>query len=232
MQLSGRLTLNPSKSFAAFDEWAELQKLRGKSGEQVLRKLMTYWISFAIAKIPAGNAETIRADLMTLRRNYKPPIIGAKGKAADRYRGTIAAMLVQRLNWKNANSAKNKRGGSAFYGKVPQFINARVFSRNVHKAGFKPTLAALRAKSPDRTPNYGKMPGTYEQDINDWSATLIAENYASSAQRPGNTLAPLTIVGLAGDCLSAPEPEVARQLEKWLAEDLIAAANRTGFFAR
>lgn len=232
MQLSGRLTLNPSKSFAAFDEWAELQKLRGKSGEQVLRKLMTYWISFAIAKIPAGNAETIRADLMTLRRNYKPPVNGVKGKVADRYRGTIAAFIVQKLNWKGANAAKNKRGGSAFYGKVGQFINARVFSRNVHKAGFKPTLAALRSKATDRMPNYRKMPGTFEQEITDWAATLISENFASAAQRPGNTDAPLGIAGLAPDCLSAAEPEVARQLEKWLAEDLIAAANRTGFFAR
>ncbi len=147
---------------------------------------------------------------------------------ADKYRGTVAAMIVQRLNWKGANSARNKRGGPAFYGKVGQFINARVFSRNVHKAGFKPALVALKAGTKERTPNYRKMPGSFSQKVEDWAATLLAENFASAAKRPGNTAEPLGIAGLAPDCLSAAEPEVAAQLEKWLAEDLAAAAIKAG----
>lgn len=229
--LRGSLTLNPAATFRAFDEWAALQRIRGKSEHEILRRVMRFWISFAIAKIDAGDAGKIRTDLMKMRRNYHPPARGIKGAVADKYRGTLAAFIVQKLNWKGANTAKKKNGDPAFYGKVGQFINARVFSRNLHKAGFRPTLAALRAKPPAgaRLPNYAKMPGSYNETVNDWAAELIAENFATAAKRPGNTAAPLGISGLAPNCLSDAEPDVARQLEKWLADDLAAAARAAGF---
>ncbi len=62
------MKLDPSAAFRAFDEWASMQKVRGKSAEDVLRRLMRFWISFAIAKIEAGEAAKIRADLMKMRR--------------------------------------------------------------------------------------------------------------------------------------------------------------------
>lgn len=227
---SASLQIDPSLAFRAFSEWAELQKARRKGPQDVLKKVMRFWISFAIQKIEAGDAGTIRSDLMKLRRGYVPPKAGIRGAIADKYRGTMAAMIVQRLNWKGANQAKNKRGGSAFYGKVGQFINARVFSRNLHKSGFKPTLAALRAPAGERLPKYGKMPGSYKEDAKEWAAQLIAENFASSAKRPGNTREPDGIEGVAPDCLSLAEDDVARLLEKWLAEDLEAAAKKLLIF--
>lgn len=231
---SASLQIDPSKAFRAFDEWGALQRVRGKSAHEVLRKLMREWIKIAISMIDAGDAATIRSDLMKMRRNYQPPKGGVKGAMADKYRGTIAALIVQRLNWKGANSAKNKRGGSAFYGKVGQFINARVFSRNLHKAGFRPALAALKTAPPPgtRVPNYSKMPGSFRETATEWAASLIAENFASSAKRPGNTKEPLGIEGLAPTVLSDAEEELAKKLERWLAADLEAAAAKVGFFAK
>lgn len=248
------ITINPSAAFAAFDDWAQLQRIRGKSAEQTLRKVMKFWISFALFKIDAADPAAIEASLMRLTNGYSRRLTGmigassnlrsrrvsrAKGAAmADKYRGTVAAAIVAVLNYKGVKTASSLKSRKAivvdsagFYQKVRQFISARKYSARHHKAGFYPSITALKiGNTGGRLPRYRNTPGSYKEDIQDLAATLVAENFASAAQRPGRP-APLGIAGLAPDCLRSSEPEIARLLADWLAKDLMDAAHGAGFAA-
>lgn len=208
---------------------------------------MRFWISAAIKRIPAGDVATIERDLMKpLAKHAARAKRGAGGNSRnrraakrasalrDKYAGTFAAYLVHRLNWQNANTAKRKNGSPAFFGKVGQFIGARKWSRNLHKAGFYPVIAKLKQMdSPGYLPRGLKSaPGSYHESFADSAATLIAENMAASAQRPGKTAPPAGVGGLAPDCLSESERDMAALFEKWLVQDEIAFAQKSGFFAK
>lgn len=249
------VTLNPSAAFAAFDDWAQMQRIRGKSSEQNLKKVMKFWISFAIFKIQAADPADIEANLMRLTKGHSRRLTGmigassnlrsrrvkrASGAAmADKYRGTVAAAIVAYINYKGvktASSLKSRKAvvvdSAAFYQTVRKFVAARKYSARHHKAGFYPSITALKisASTGGRLPKYRNTPGSYKEDIRDLAATLVAENFASAAPRPGRP-APLGISGLAPDCLTASEPEVARLLADWLAKDLMDAAHGAGFSA-
>lgn len=238
---SASLQIDPSNAFRAFREWAAMQQIRGKNHQEILRKLMKFWISFAMAKIPEGDAETIRSGLLRKIPTQYSRNNQMKGALAATYRNTIAAALVAMINYKGVKNASNLKtknkvvgDGVMFYRKVAQFVARRVFSRNLHKAGFRPALSALRAAPPSgvRLPRYKNMPGSYKETAKEWSASLIAENFASSAKRPGNSREPLGIAGLAPNALSDAEDDMAKLLERWLAADLEAAAAKVGFFAK
>lgn len=234
--------LDTSQLGPAFARWAELRRRRGRSDEGVPRKVMRFWISAAMSRIPRAEAEKIGKDLMKIASLKKKAGTGggnAKSRRrrrrlsalAEKYRGTVAALLVQRLNWRNANTDKKKNGGSMFYSRVGQFIGARKWSRGVHRAGFFPVIRALKAERHGYLPRLKKVPGTYVEKFADDAATLIAENMASSAQRPGGP-APDGIAGVAPDCLKDSEADMARLFEKWLAEDEADYARRAGFFSK
>lgn len=238
------ISLDPSAVFVAFNDYARLQQIRGKTSEATLKKLMKFWISFALFKIDAAKPADIEANLMRLTASYSRIQIRSRrrlsaksknryGAAADRYRGTVAAAIVAALNYKgvkNAASAGGKRivgDGTAFYATVRRFISARKYSAKLHKAGFYPTITALKIGSIGRLPKYRNTPGTYKENIQNFAAILVAENFASAADRPGRPAA--GIAGLFPNCLSDAETEVGLQLEKWLAQDLRAAASAAGF---
>lgn len=234
------LTLDPSKAFRAFDDYARMQEIRGKNGEQILRKLMKFWISFALFKIEAASPQVIGDSLMKLttaysrvqirsRRSGKANSKNRYGPGADKYRGTVAAAIVAILNYKGAKSLIKKGDGTAFYNLVGKFVGARKYSAKLHKAGFYPAIKSLKLTGQEtRLPRYRHTPGTYTEAVRERAATLIAENFASSAQRPGRP-APLGIAGIAPNCLSDSEPQLAKLLEDWLMKDLMDAAHGAGF---
>lgn len=234
--------INPEGLTPAFAAWRELRRRAGRSEEGIPRKVMRFWISAGIKKIPKGDMAKIERDLMRAvkysaksRRTAKTARVRKKRKRdaalAAKYRGTVAELLVRKLNWQNANAAVRKDGSPAFYGKVGQFIGARKWSRNLHRAGFYPVINKLRVDRDGYLPRgLKRLPGTYEEKFSDNAALLIADNMASTAQRPGGD-PPATIAGLAPNCLKDSEREMARLFEKWLAEDEAAYARRAGFFA-
>lgn len=243
------VTLDTSSLGPAFERWRQLRRARGRSDDGVPRKVMRFWISDAIRRIPAGDSAIIERDLLKKLDKFTARAASASGARrgssrqrrgarrasalAEKYRGTLAALLVQRLNWQNANTAVRKNGSPAFYGKVGQFVGARKWSRNLHKAGFYPVLQTLkRMENPGYLPRgLKKAPGTYSEKFADGAALLIAENMASAAQRPGGRV-PATITGLAPNCLTESEATVVRLFEAWALQDEIAFAQKSGFFAR
>lgn len=230
------LTINPSAAFAAFDDWARLQRIRGKTAEQTLKKVMKFWISFALFKIQSADPADIESALMKLTTGYSRLSSRDRHRKrssalADKYRGTVAAAIVAIMDYKGAKLASGFGNDAEFYQKVRKFVAARKYSARHHKAGFYPSITALKISTSTaggRLPKYRNTPGSYKEDIRDLAATLVAENFASAAQRPGRP-APLGITGLAPDCLRASEPEIARLLADWLARDLMDAAHGAGF---
>lgn len=240
------LTLNPKAAFAAFDEYARLQQIRGKTAEQTLKKVMRFWISFAMNKIDKADSKEIEANLMRLtarssklmvrsRKSMRAKTQNRFGRVADKYRGTLAAAIVAILGWggvKNASSMKGRKrvvgDGALFYQMVPKFISARKYAAGVHRAGFNPAVTALRITGTGKTPKYKRVPGTYTEDIKETAATLVAENFASAASFPGRPAKGIT--GIAPTVLKDAEADMAKELARWLEMDLRAAAERAGFY--
>ena len=150
------VVINPGQAFRAFEDWGRLQQIRGKSSEATLKKLMKFWISFALFKIHAADPAAIEANLMRLSVSSSKLMIRSRrrrtaatqnrfGKLGDKYRGTVAAAIIAAINYKgvrNASRVGSKKrvvgDGAAFYAEVPKFIRARKFSARLHKAGFIP----------------------------------------------------------------------------------------------
>lgn len=222
------LTVDPSAAFAAFDRWAQFQRIRGKSTEQILRKVMRYWISYAIAKIPVAEPGKIDANLTRQITTARPPASARTRRTsavADKWRGTLASAIVAALDYRGARALR----GAAFYRRVAAFVSARKYAARHHKAGFLPAIQALRVPAGGgRLPRYSRPPGAYQEHISDLAAILIAENFAKAATRPGRP-APIGIQGIAPAALSAAESEVARTLHRWLVADLMTAGRRAGF---
>lgn len=239
------LTLNPKAAFAAFDDYARMQQIRGKTAEQTLRKVMRFWISFAMHRITKADAKDIEANLMRLtarssklmmrsRKSLRARSQNRFGKLADKYRGTLAASIVAIINYggvKNASSVKGRKrvvgDGQAFYSNVGKFIGARKYAAGVHRAGFNPAVTALRITGTGKTPKYKNVPGKYTEDIKTTAATLVAENFASAASFPGRPAKGIT--GIAPTVLKDAEADMAKELARWLEMDLRAAAARAGF---
>lgn len=219
----------------ALETWARLATFRGKSLQEALRKAGRFAVDFAIAKVPKGDRAKIEASLKALARDYRVSSRARKGKArtkaAETWRGTVAAKMVWVLNYKQARTNALARHPS-FYTIVAQFHNGRQYAKNLHKAGFKPAQRELRASSAgERLPSYRKelqgAPGSITQDYRDDVAEILIENFASAAQVPGQP-APVGVAGLIKD-LDAVLPELGVLFERFTAEDLMRMAKVAGF---
>lgn len=161
----------------AFKAWAEnLALARGKTTQEVVNRVMRYWVSFAMAKIPEGDKGKVERQLMALTREYSRVVAGqtgsysnvrsrkrkraAKSAMMDRYRGTVAAAMVAILNWDGARDKARAGDRAGFYGTVGRFIAARKWAVNLHRVGgFIPALNVLaRGHGSDaRKRGFGKM---------------------------------------------------------------------------
>lgn len=219
----------------AFDEWAVQRGMRGRDIADTIAKVMKYWVSFAMSKVPQGNAAKIRSQLQTLIVSYSRAKRGVKSRMADRYRGTLAAAIVMILNYKGARDLARARD-PLFYSKVNQFVNSRAYSANHHRSGFLPAInvlgrgkgAAAGATVKDaintRVPKYKHPPGYVAHKFTDDLASILVENFASAA---GPHAAGIT--GLAGGAFDAGLAEVIKMIGEFLSNDLRAAAQKAGF---
>jgi hypothetical protein len=219
----------------ALETWARLATFRGKSLQEALRKAARFAVDFAIAKVPRGDRAKIEGNLKALARDYKAVTATRKGKArskaAETWRGTVAAKLVWVLNYKQARTNALARHPS-YFTIVGQFYNGRQYARNLHKAGFKPAQRELRGPSAgERLPGYRKelqgAPGSITQDYRDDVAEILIENFASAAPVPGQAK-PVGVAGLIQN-LDAVLPELGVLFERFTAEDLMRMARVAGF---
>lgn len=236
------ISFDPTALGAVWDRYRELRRRRNRSDDSLARKIMRYLISYALRRdrIPSGDAAKIEQDLMKhMSRHGKSGNKLRKSRArarrrvsalAEKYRGTFAAYLVSRLNWQNANTAKKKNGSPAFWSKVGQFVGARKWSRNLHRAGFFPVLQRLkRVEDPGYLPKPKKSPiGSYSESFADDMATLIAENSARSGTRPGRPASD-GIAVLASRALPEARADLVVEIQRWLALEERELAKSAGF---
>lgn len=227
------LSADLSGGLEAFDRWAIARGLRGKDIFDTAAKVMRYWVSFALAKVPRGDAARIHAGLMQTARNYvaatRQSRTRSKAKVSNTYRGTVAAAIVAALDYKGARTAR----GAGFYRIVGQFDRARQFSANHHRAGFLPAFSVLPAGGAQpvdsRGPRYASPAGSIEHHLTDDLASILVENFASqSGDHPFRTR-PAGIAGLAEHAFDDALQEVFAMIAGFLRRDMEKAAASAGF---
>lgn len=220
-EITGSIEVADLSASVALRQYAGMQQLRGKSITDTMRKVMRYWVSFAIAKIKPGDAEKINREMQNIVTNYSR-LGRRRSKAADAWKGTYAAMLVAVLNWRGARKMK----GAGFYSRARMFASRRVFSANLHKAGMRPAMMRLRANinAAGKLPNYGKEPpGGFEQKTLDRVAEILVENWAKAGSKRS-----VGIAALHGDAFNAALPEVEAMLTEFFAKDITEVAEKLG----
>lgn len=207
----------------SFDDWASSAAIRGKPIESSMRTACKYWVSFAMAKIPKGNKQKIQSDLMRIVTAYsKLPAVGKRRKAtkaADAMRGTLAATLVRVLNWRGARDLK----GQAFYSKAKAFVGASSSAAGFHRAGFTPSLLALKGGRKG-LPRLKTPPGYHEEKIEAMAATILMNNFAHAKSKQSEGIAKL-----APNAFSDALREVEALIAKFVQQDNEKAAAKAGF---
>lgn len=234
----------------AFDTWAVQRGMRGRDIADTIAKVMRYWVSFAMAKVPRGDAAKIRTDLKRIITTYSNLRTIAGGKTnlrtrkttrdsrADQLRGTMAAAIVSILNYKGARDLAKARSPQ-FYAKVNQFIGARAYSANSHRSGFLPAINVLGRGTgkgtantqaiAGRLPKYRHPAGLIAHKFTDDIASILVENFASQSGNHPFRLRPDGITGLAGGAFDTALAEVITMIGKFLQTDLQQAALKAGF---
>lgn len=226
----------------AFDQWALARGMRGRDIYDTIAKVMRYWVSFAMAKVPLGDPARVRAGLMRQIRSYSAlgRIVHSGGRnagtrRADALRGTVASAIVAILNYKGARDLAKARSPQ-FYARVNEYIRKRAYSVNHHRGGFIPAISVLgRGKGSDpaasggvRMPKYRHPAGSMAHSFTDELAHILVENFASqSGEHPFRTR-PVGITGLAGRAFEEALGEVGVMIGEFLRRDMENAASVAG----
>lgn len=235
----------------AFDRWAVARGMRGRDLYDTVAKVMRYWVSFAMAKVPKGDAGKVREGLRRQIRTYSQIAArhtgsytnlrsrkthrGPGAAQADIYRGSVAAAIVAILNYKGANTLARARSPE-FYKKAAEYERNRVYSVNHHRSGFMPAINVLgRGKGSDpgngnvRMPKYRHPRGLIAHDFTDELAEILVENFASQSGNHPFRTKPDGIAGLAGDAFDKGLAEVVKMVGEFLYHDLANGAAEAGF---
>jgi hypothetical protein len=209
----------------AINRYAQHRAFRGKALVDTLRKVMRFWVHFAIGKIPAGNRQRIIADLTKLVTTSSKLDLGRKrrfsrvtgkeirNKSKDRWRGTLADRLARVRRIKTGTPLSPTR-----------LVSGKAWSANLHRAGLAPSIAGAGVPYRGRLPKLKRPAGSYEEKIMSAAVEIAAQNFASS-----NGPKAAGVVGLAPTAFSAAQNEVVAQVEKWLTADIKQAAKDVGF---
>ena len=227
-----KITLTELTAIDAFRQWGIQRELRGKGIQDTAKKVMKYWVTNAFQLIPKGDRNAIRARLMEIVTTYTqlpantaaPTTKKAQRLAAraNMYRGTAAARIVATLKLKGARAPST----AAFYALVAKYVNASVFSANLHRAGLLPARKALSIPNtggpPPKIPN---APGSYDEYLAEDIASIMVENWATSRGGDGITY-------LAGSAFDIALTETARRIAEFVQADVLKTAARIGLTAR
>ena len=219
---------------SAFHDWAIQRELRGKGVADTAAKVMRYWVESALEEIPAGDREKVGTYLRTKITEYSSLTAAAargatpttksgqkKVARANEYRGTIAARIVAALN------IYQSRGKSfeQFYANVNKWVQRRIFSVNLHRAGLLPARRTLRLRDKKgNMPRIKNAPGSYGERITDEVVVIMVENWATSHGGDG-------IVKLAGSAFDIGLAKATERIAGFVQADLEKTARRVGFTA-
>jgi hypothetical protein len=230
----------------AFRIWQDhQQRVRGKSLSQIVKTVMRYWVSFAMAEIDAkapGNGAKIAAELMRASRvgwrtrNLTRTKKRGSTSLANRYRDTIAARIVFFMNYDGARLKAGFGDDAGAYASVAKFVKARRYSAKHHKtSGFVPALIEF-AKERSGTirntsgPKYKNSPGSYAQMINGNAAEAVVSAWPKAAQRPGRP-APLGLARLVPGAFEVKQNDLSALFLGFVVKDglLWGGAKAAGF---
>jgi hypothetical protein len=230
----------------AFKIWQDhQQRVRGKSLSQIIRTVMRYWVSFAMAEIATkapGDGAKIAAELMRgsrvgwRTRNKERTKKRGSSSMANRYRDTIAARLVFFMNYKNARLKAAFGDDAGAYGAVSDFVKARRYSAKHHKvSGFVPAMIEFAKERSGNIrnaggPRYKNSPGSYAQTINGNLAEAVVAAWPKAAQRPGRP-APLGLARLAPNAFEVKQADLRALFLGFVVKDglHLAGAKAAGF---
>jgi hypothetical protein len=235
------LKIVDSSAISNLSVFGASRQISGRHFHQTARYAMRLWVSFALNKIAAADPAKIRTSLSKVVTAYTVVRTAAVGsrtnlksrktsrvKAADQWRGTLAAKIVGMLNYKGAR----RMDRSQFYRTVGKWVRGRVFGARIHRAGMGPAMDATadagRVKGDRRRlPRYRRQPGSYEQRLKADTADILVENFASAFGPRAKGIA-----GIAPEAFSSSAAEVDRLLGIYAERNLREAARSAGYTAR
>lgn len=223
--IEGQFRIVDFSASDAFLRYSHAEALRGKGLAETMKKVMRFWVDFATAKIPAGSADKITADLKQVISSYSR-LSTRRGKTADAWRGTYAARIVSMIDWQGARNLR----GAAFYAKVRQFAARRRFAANFHRSGMRPAFLALRGKVAKfgKLPQFASQPGRYKDDVKEAVVDILVENWAK-AGGPRSDGITGTINGKnTGMAFEDALVQVEALLNGFMDQDIRRAAERSG----
>lgn len=211
----------------ALQRYAEAQAFRGKAIIDTYRKIMRFWVHFAMRKIPAGSSSRIRANLTQVVTTYSNIAAASRGlrsnittrrvirnRTADKWRGTLADRIVRTLNAKNGTRLSPAK-----------FTASKAWSANLHKAGLKPAISGAGVSYSGRLPKLKRPAGAYRETLGDQIVSILAENFASA-----NGPRAAGIARLAPGAFELAQNEVETMVAKWLDKAVRDAAKAVGFY--
>ncbi|TXH15736.1 MAG: hypothetical protein E6R03_06700 [Hyphomicrobiaceae bacterium] len=206
---------------------------------KAINRIMSQWVSYAMAKIPAGDRSRIKSRLMATasRAKFKVGVVRrtktGKESSGKRYRelkNSLAAYIVWATNWKTKAFPAGVRQLSAdqFYAAVGKYVGARQFSVGYLRSSLKPALNAFRARAGQATrlPQYhggqgkGEVGSAKPAQPTETILEAEVEGYVEA------------ILDVAPNAFSDSLPEIEATVRAWIAENLAERARREGLQAR
>jgi hypothetical protein len=188
---------------------ANLVELGNKDGVRVLNLAGRLWSSFAYKNTKA-------ADPASIERYLLARIRPARGRS--KYSGTIAEAIVRKMLRKRGREKTSQREVNRL---TRKFITKSKNSAQYHKSGWIPAMKSFGVKG---NKNRGK--GRYKSALAGSAKTAVKGEAYPNGFLENEARA---IAGVQPDVLRRTEGQVARLLEKFLADDIKAAGRRQGF---
>lgn len=223
-------TVTDMSAIPALQRYAVAQGLRGKDIIETVRKVVRYWVSFALHKIPKGDPKKIRDSLTQIVTTYSKVNtrnVRSATRVANRWRGTLAAKLVFLLDYQGARAAAGFGDIEGNYRRATLFTNRRSYAAGLMRSGLREAVMRLHnvaGANPGRLPKFKNQPGSYDEKFTESVTTIIVENWARAAGARSKSIAQLR-----GDAFSSALPEVERMIADFLAQDMKKAAQKEGF---
>lgn len=231
--MSAVFSVTDESAIHALHAYAGAQELRGRGQTHTLRRLAKYLVSFALARIPKGDAGKVRDYLRRQVASVQaaPPAAApgaskaarARAARADALRNTVAARIVRALDIYGAKGLK----GDAFYARVNRFIMRRVAGVNVHRASLLEARKALKVGAAAVPRLRGHTPGDYREQLVEGAAQILIDAWGSARPNKANPH-PKGMAGTSPGAFSGALADLIARVEQWTAEAAEKAARRLG----
>lgn len=215
---------------------ARVFEFPGKSAQKTVRRAMRFIASFAYGKIARATPEALRAELAEIinpggaphvikfRKNRKT---GERQqvKSADRWRGTRALKVAFQINYKGIRTIENR---NQVYRMVNEMVNAKVFSGGFHRWAFIKILKGVGVDSSEirstRNIRDTKRPLSELTLPEEWKGDLLVGMMADIADNSKDNSGSILKIPGGADAFSRAEKEYVALLNKWIEQDIAAAA--------